>query len=268
MEATGQNQTYVFDGADAERELERLRLLESVFDPGTRRCLLATGLQPGWRGLEVGAGAGSIADWMADVTSPGGRIVAVDTNTRFLRGLMRSNLEIIETDIATANLAAGSFDVVHARFVLIHVPDPDALLKAMLRALKPGGYLVVEEPDFSESRSLTGAPHLRAAFARVHRAVDAMFIARGLDPTFGAHLPEMAQVYGLRDISIDHDAAIVPGGSPMARMIGLSAWQLRAHYVATGLATEADIEHYRAFTLDPHAWATYHGTVRVSARTP
>jgi hypothetical protein len=51
---------YVFQRVDDQRELERLRMIERVFDPASRRRLLATGLQAGWRCLEVGPGAGSI----------------------------------------------------------------------------------------------------------------------------------------------------------------------------------------------------------------
>lgn len=56
-----------------ELELHRLRLLESVFDPGTIRHLEAVGTGPGWRGLEVGAGAGSMVRWLCSRVGPAGR---------------------------------------------------------------------------------------------------------------------------------------------------------------------------------------------------
>ena len=65
---------YVFDGTRHEAELKRLRTLEAVFDPGTRACLLATGLRAGWRCLEVGAGAGSVATWLCEAAGPPGRV--------------------------------------------------------------------------------------------------------------------------------------------------------------------------------------------------
>jgi SAM-dependent methyltransferase len=259
---------YVFAGTRHEAELERLRLLEAVFDPGTRACLLRTGLSAGWRCLEVGAGAGSVAKWLSETAGPSGRVLAIDLSTRFLSGLAGANLEVREADIREARVEPESFDLAHARFVLIHVPDWQLALAAMIRCLKPGGWLVLEEPDFSSSRSLAGPAELRRAFDGVHRAIEAMFRQRGLDHAFGARLPALLLDRGFEAIAIENDAAIVPGGSPFARMMGLSTEQLSDKYLATGLATERDIELYGSFAADRACWATYHATVRAIGRNP
>jgi SAM-dependent methyltransferase len=259
---------YVFEGTRHEAELERLRTLEAVFDPGTGACLLRTGLGPGWRCLEVGAGAGSIAKWLSETAGPSGHVLAVDLNTRFLSGLAGANLEVREADIREAEIEPDSFDLAHARFVLIHVPDWKGALAAMIRCLKPGGWLVLEEPDFSSSRSLAGPAELRRAFDNVHRAIEAMFRQRGLDHAFGARLPALLLDGGLEAIAIENDASIVPGGSPLARMMGLSTQQLGDKYIATGLATLRDIDLYGSFAADRACWATYHATVRASGRKP
>jgi SAM-dependent methyltransferase len=259
---------YVFEGTRHAAELERLRMLEAVFDPGTRACLLATGLRAGSRCLEVGAGAGSIARWLSEAAGPSGRVLAIDLNTRFLSDLSGANLEVREADVLDAGVEPGSFDLAHARFVLIHVPDWAAALAAMIRCLKPGGWLVLEEPDFSGSRSFAGPAELRRAFENVHRAIEAMFRERGLDHAFGARLPALLLDRDFEGIAIENDAPIVPGGSPFARMMGLSTCQLRDKYVATGLATGRDIELYGSFAAERACWATYHATVRASGRKP
>jgi SAM-dependent methyltransferase len=259
---------YVFEGTRHEAELERLRTLEAVFDPGTRACLLATGLREGWRCLEVGAGAGSIARWLSEAAGPSGHVLAIDLSTRFLSDLRGANLEVREADVRDARLEPGSFDLAHARFVLIHVPDWAAALAAMVRCLKPGGWLVLEEPDFSGSRSFAGPAELCRAFHNVHRAIEAMFSQRGLDHSFGTRLPALLLDRGLEGIAIENDAPIVPGGSPFARMMGLSTQQLQEKYVATGQATGRDIELYGSFAAERACWATYHATVRASGRKP
>jgi len=261
-------QAYVFEGTDRDAELERLRALEGVFDAATRRRLLEAGLSPGWNCLEVGAGAGSVAGWMAETVGTTGRVLAVDTNVRFVSGIASANLEVLEADVRTAAVPPGSFDIAHARFVLIHLPDWAEALDAMVRSLKPGGWLVLEEPDFSCSRALAGPPRLCRAFTNVHRAVEAMFRQRGMDYAFGARLPGLLQERAFEAISIENDAAIVRGGSPHARMMGLSTNQLREKYVATGLATDEDIEGYGAFSADPTCWATYHATISAAGRKP
>jgi SAM-dependent methyltransferase len=153
-------------------------------------------------------------------TLESGHVLAVDLNTRFLSGLAGANLEVREADIREPEIEPDSFDLAHARFVLIHVPDWKGALAAMIRCLKPGGWLVLEEPDFSSSRSLAGPAELRRAFDNVHRAIEAMFRQRGLDHAFGARLPALLLDGGLEAIAIENDASIVPGGSPLARMMG------------------------------------------------
>jgi ubiquinone/menaquinone biosynthesis C-methylase UbiE len=259
---------YVFEATLHDAELKRLRALEAVFDPATRQRLLATGLGAGWRCLEVGAGAGSIAQWLAKTVGPSGHVLAVDTNTRFLKSPQSANVDVLEADIQTTALDAESFDLAHARFVLIHVPAWAEALAAIIRCLKPGGWLVLEEPDFSSSRAVAGPPELRRAFENVHQAITAMFRQREMDPAFGARLPALLQEHQFAKITIENDAAIVPGGSPHAQMMRMSTYQLRDKYVATGLATEEDIEHYGTFAADPTCWATYHATIRATAQKP
>src|SRR5262245_13841740 len=98
---------------------------------------------------------------MGEVVGPTGRVAAVDLNTRFLGNAKRANVAVHEADIRTIDLPPASFDLAHARFVLIHMAEWRAALDATLRLLRPGGRLVIEEPDFSASRSLAGEATLR-----------------------------------------------------------------------------------------------------------
>ena len=148
---------YVFQRVDDQKELERLRMIEQVFDPASRRRLLGTGLKAGWRCLEVGPGAGSIMTWMGEVVGSTGQVVAVELDPKFLGERERSNVSVVQADIRTAQLPQQSFDLVHARYVLIHLSDYEVALTKMLDCLKPGGWLVLEEPDFSASRGITGS---------------------------------------------------------------------------------------------------------------
>src|SRR5690348_16766904 len=72
----------------------RLAALEAWFDPGTIRHLEALGVAPGWRCLEVGAGGGSVARWLADRVSPQGHVLATDLDTCFLDALQSPHLEV------------------------------------------------------------------------------------------------------------------------------------------------------------------------------
>ena len=132
-------------------KLERVRLaaLESALDPGTRAHLNRVGVGPGTRRLEVGAGGGSVAFWLAERVSPGGVVVATDLETEFLEATARgyARLNIFGHDIAAEELPTG-FDLVHERWLVEWLPDKRLALGRMVSALRPGGTLLIEEPDF------------------------------------------------------------------------------------------------------------------------
>jgi 2-polyprenyl-3-methyl-5-hydroxy-6-metoxy-1,4-benzoquinol methylase len=75
-------------------EDERLTLLEQLYDPVSRRRRAL--VERGWRCLEVAAGRGSMAVWLAEQVGPAGQVVATDIDTRYLQGLELPNLEVLE----------------------------------------------------------------------------------------------------------------------------------------------------------------------------
>ncbi len=257
---------YVFHHTEDQPELTRLRMIETECDPASRRRLSATGLGAGWSCLEVGPGAGSLLHWMADAVGPTGLVCGVDVSTRFLPGPHPRHVQILEGDICSVPLQQACFDLVHARYVLIHVPDVERALSAMLASLKPGGWLLLEEPDFSASRPAAGDPALMAAVTRVNQAIRAMYETLGMDYALGLTLPARLQRRGLTDVSVEQDVPLCPGGSGIARMMRLSALQLREKYLATGVVSTADLDAYCRFAEDRNNWAVYYATVAVCAR--
>jgi len=77
-----------------EIELDRLRLLEGIFDPSTIHHLEIIYVSEGWNCLEVGGGAGSVAEWLSTRVGPTGKVVATDIDLRFLSQVSFPNLEI------------------------------------------------------------------------------------------------------------------------------------------------------------------------------
>lgn len=133
-----------------------MQAIEQVFDPASQRRIQFTGITKPWRCLEVGAGAGSITRWLAETVGESGKVVAVDLDTRFVANSNQPNVEVLEADIRKLPLEDNAFDLVHARCVLIHVADFQVALTRMLQVLKPGGWIVLEEPDFSAARAVVG----------------------------------------------------------------------------------------------------------------
>ncbi len=255
---------YVFQATEEPRELVRLQMLERIFDAGTQRRMLATGLTTGWHCLEVGAGAGSIVRWLEQRVGPSGKVVALDTNPRFLRGSSSSTIEIMQGDICDTELPLATFDLVHARYVMIHIAEYRKAFERMLRCVKPGGWVVIEEPDFQAARAVTGPEESRLSFGRVTDAIERMFTSLGMDYALGAQLPALFQEYDLSHLTVEHEGHLSAGGAMVAQLMKLSAEQLRDKYVATGKVTEADIEQYCRLADDPDAWAIYYATVAVT----
>ncbi len=249
---------YVFNSATDPTELNRLRSIESIFDPATRRRILLGGLKQGARCLEVGAGAGAVMRWLSEQVGPSGHVTAVDINTRFLNN-QPANVTVIEGDVRSVAFVPGSFDLIHARYVLVHIPEPKLVLDSLWKALKPGGALVIEEPDFSFYRGLSGAEV--PSFNNVHQAILHMYTAKGVDPALGAQLPTLFQSLGAKNLLIENDAPISRGGSAIAKMMNLSAIQLKDKYLATGKVTPLDLEAYGRFTQSPESWAIYYATI-------
>jgi len=259
---------YIFHQTRAGRELARLKLIERYHDPRTRQRLLATGIQAGWNCLEIGPGAGSIMRWLSRTVGPTGAVVAVDINPRFVHRTRTKNIQVVQGDIATTPLPATTFHLIHARFVCIHSPHSPKILTRLVNALRPGGWLVLEEPDFSAARVAAGSKATGQSVERVNRAIMRMFENAGLNPAFGLNLPARIQKLGLVQLAVDHEVPLTQGGSPLARIMKASAKQLTPQYLATGVVSKTDINRYVRFADHPESWAIYHGTIAIRAQRP
>ena len=77
-----------------------------------------------------------------------GHVTATDLQVDFLNSIAAPNIEVLRHDLRTDTFPHGSFDLVHARAVLMHIPDDPEILRRMVLWLRPGGWLLLEEPDF------------------------------------------------------------------------------------------------------------------------
>jgi 2-polyprenyl-3-methyl-5-hydroxy-6-metoxy-1,4-benzoquinol methylase len=113
-----------------------------------RRYLQSLGVvKSGARTLEVGCGNGSISAWLARQVAPDGRAIAVDLDLSLV-DVHLLNLEFRKADIMAGPVEPGSFDLVTARAVLHHVADPEKAIASLVASLRPGGAILLIEPDF------------------------------------------------------------------------------------------------------------------------
>lgn len=202
---------YLFDNSE-EGEGDRLAGIQAAFDPGTRHHLERIGVGPGWRCLEVGAGAGSVARWLCERVGRTGHVLATDINPALVEGLALDNLEVRRHDILNDELPEGAFDLVHSRLVLEHLPGREDALRRMAAALAPGGWLVVEDMDWSPAGSVSrrGA----ALFAGVLHAFRLLLASTGYDKGFGRRLPLLFNTLGLVDVGAEGRVVFLVGGTP------------------------------------------------------
>jgi SAM-dependent methyltransferase len=257
---------YIFTDTTHVSELRRLQTIERIFDPASRSLILATGLAEGWDCLEVGAGAGAIAKWMTEIVGETGGVSAVDLDARFIKEISLPNFSIFEGDIRVIPFVKDAFDLIHLRYVLIHIPDFEAVLSRLLGFLKPNGWLVIEEPDFSVAKAIAGDRGACESFDRINQAIFKIYADKGTAYDLGIKLPAIIQNLGLQKLSVENDSPISGGGSALATMMKMSAMQLAEKYLETGLVTQQDIENYCEFAENPNCLAIYYATVRTAAQ--
>ncbi len=240
---------YAYDHAWAE---ERLRLsgLEAALDAGTQAHLLRLGVAPGKRCLEVGAGGGAIAHWLAGQVAPGGVVVATDLETDFLEAGAADypGLQILRHDLTTDALP-GDFDVAHARWLIEWLPDKRDALRRMAEALRPGGALLVEEPDFVTIFGAAEPPALRRVMVSAMRHLESTC---PVETEYGRRLLDDLEAVGLTGVAVEGRCPIVRGGTPPAgSFLRLTVEKFRAPLLETGAATEADLDEAVAALQDP-----------------
>ena len=245
-------QNYLLDNAWL-RAGARLDAIEAFLDPGTIRALQWLGIAAGWHCLELGAGGGSIAAWLSQHVGDAGKVIATDLDIRHLAERVSApNLEVWRHDIVADPLGEGDFDLVHARLVLQHIPERALVLQKLVRSLRPGGWLLLEEVDYVSAVPVSerGArEHIHSQSVRLRQ-----FEAAGIPADYGRHLPRLIREAGLIEVGNEGRVFVMEGGSPGARWFQLSMEQLRSHLVGPGKLTEAEIDLMLAFFADPD-WA-------------
>ncbi len=251
---------YVYDKG-FEKERERLVGMATLWDPGTARALEATGVGEGWRCLEVGAGVGSVAEWLADRVGENGKVVATDLNTSYAEPLARDNLEVVEHDITSGDAPdGGGFDLVHARLLLEHIPGTDALAN-MVAAAKPGGWVVAEDYDMI---SAINVPESEVGDKVQAAVLGFMSEVGGFDPYYGRNLIHALRGAGLEDVNAEGRLVPIHGGTPGTDFYRFSLESLREVLVERGDLTNDDVDTAIAQFDDPDRLLL--GPIMISAR--
>jgi SAM-dependent methyltransferase len=243
QQATAQLQSaYTLGTNPAERE--RLQRQSHDLADHSLALLNRVDLRPGGRALDLGCGpAGSIM-LLAERVGPTGSVTAIDINPAHVamarrlvldRGL--ANVEVLQADARHTGLPSGSFDVVHARLLLVNIRSPEQIVAEMVRVAKPGGWVLTDEAD-----AMAGICHPPdPAWDRLHEILHAAYRSDGADLAIGRKLTHLLTEAGLTDIGTDGRADVYPAGHPRRTLLPDLVRSMRAKVVEGGIASEDEL---------------------------
>ena len=179
-------------------------------------------------------------------------MLASDIETRFLEAIVQPNLEVRRHDVVADELPEGTFDLVHARAVLTHLLERERALDRMVAAVRPGGWLLLEDVDYV-SAVVDPAVGAEAGelFARVWGAVERLWAPLGVNPRFGRQLYGAACARGLTDVGAEGRLSMARPGSAMTSVARLTPQQLRDRLVEAGLLADGELDDYAALLDRP-----------------
>ncbi|MER7279822.1 methyltransferase domain-containing protein [Dactylosporangium sp. NPDC000244] len=234
---------YLLDNAQPEAGA-RFGALAELFDASTFRHLDALGIGPGQRVWEVGAGGPTVPAWLAARVGPDGQVLATDLDVSWLPA--GAGFEVRRHDVGAEPPPGEGFDVVHARLLLVHVPNRTEALGAMVAALRPGGRLLLEEADpaLQPLACLDESGPAQALANKLKRDFRTLMAGRAVDLAYGRTLPRLLREAGLTEVAAD--AYFPVTGPACARLERATVEQIRGRLLDAGLATAAEIDEHLA----------------------
>jgi SAM-dependent methyltransferase len=252
-------------------EIERLHVQSKAMAPDALAMIDRFGPMLGWTCLDIGCGPGGITDLLSARVGPNGKVIGLDMNTAFLdhaRKHAAPNTEFRQGDAYGSDLPAGSFDIVHMRFVASTAGNPERLLKEAARLAKPGGIVALQEPDGSTLKCFPPHP----AWGRLKMALLGAFTGVGANLELAERLYHFMHQSGLRDVQYRTTLLGVRSIDPMVDYLPSTVESLRGTIVKLGLMSESELNaalaDCRAHLAKPGTSFTMYTVAQVWGRTP
>jgi SAM-dependent methyltransferase len=261
--------TYLLAGQTSE--LDRLQLQSRVWEPSGRRLLDEIGDGHGARVVDVGCGVLGWLRLLSEWVGPDGHVVGTDIDDAMLAAAEQfvaterlGNVVLAKDDLFATTLDPSSFDLVHARFELTPLGRCHEQLNTYLQLLRPGGTLVLEDPDWGSWHFNPPAEACERLIALVYEA-----FARWGEPEAGRKHLEL-----LHDVGIDGDVRVevlaLPPRHPYLRLPLQFATALAPRLVTFVDSTELERQRKdaEAELSEPTRWGTTFTLIQSWGRRP
>jgi SAM-dependent methyltransferase len=240
-------------------------LLDGVSSSRVQRLLTLTGT----RCWEVGAGRGGFARWLASKVGDHGTVLATDIKPP--HGIASARLRVLRHDVTTDPTPdPHTWDLVHARLLLNHLPSRRQVLHTLASALAPGGVLLTED-WWSEPPgcwvAFTPNPRDAVLLRDYHTAQLAVLDRHGNDRTWATHAHTAMREEGLTDVTTVVSAQSWPGNSAGSRLVAAGLAQLRPELLDAGMTPER-LDRVQELLADPAVELHGHRLYSTSGRRP
>ena len=260
---------YVMGQGSAESN--RLGVQDSLYAEHTEYLFRAAGVAAGMRVLDIGCGTGVVSFTLVRIVGPDGYVVGVDMDPGVL-AVARSHAAAFSIQNVTFERAllpevglAEPVDAVAGRLILIHLDDPVGVVKELMRLLRPGGLVTLQDFNVSRLRAVPEVPLVTRCQEWIYRALR----AAGRNPDMGEQLARVLRDAGLADPEVSVAVPTGGAGSAAVTLVVDSLRGLMPVLLRDGLADaqEVDIDtmHARLTKACAEAQATIYLPELVSA---
>lgn len=207
------------------------------------------GLRSGSWAVDLGCGPQGVLDLLSERVGSTGHVIGIERNRssvamarRFVADRGLKNVDVIQGEATATELPAASFDLVHARLVLVNVPCVDAIVREMVRLARPGGVVASYEADY--------LPHLcdppLQAWERLFEIFKRYSSANGIDLFVGRRTHRLFREAGLVDIEVKPVINVYPHGHTRRAVFWDFLQNVRDRVLEQDLITEPEFDELMA----------------------
>jgi len=224
------------------RQAEELRQeSNSLFD--------RIGLRSGGRAIDIGCGPQGVLDLLSERVGSTGLVVGIERDDKsvaaarqFAAGRALKNVKVLQGDAAAVGLPGDIFDLVHARLVLVNIPNAEAVVGEMVRLARPGGMVASHEADYLPHFC---DPPLRA-WDRLLEIFKIYSAANGIDLFIGRRTHRLFREAGLVNIEVNPLIHVYPHGHNRRTIFLHFLQNVRDQILDQGLITESEFSELTA----------------------